>query len=103
MGKIIYIPASIAPDAPRGGWTFEYLSRNMEGYNYSVTYKNPPNQNKIDTKVYDLGGGQTITLTYSYTGNQITTMTFSGDTPLGQVLTKNLTYSGNKLTNVTYS
>lgn len=99
MGDMIFIPADSAPGGPQGGWTFEYVNKNLEGYNYSLTYSG----NNIQTKVFDLGGGQFITATYNYTGNNLTSIVFSGDTPLGLILTKSFFYTANKLTSVTYS
>jgi hypothetical protein len=99
MGKIIYIPASAAPGSPMGGWTFEWIAKNIEGYNIVYAYTG----NNLTTKVFDKGGGSFLTATYSYTGNNLTTLTFSGDVPFGIPTTKNYTYTGNNLTGVTYS
>lgn len=79
--------------------TYETVNKNLNAYPYTLTYigKN------IDTVVYVLGSGLSITKTFSYTGKDLTTTVLSGDTPLGILLTKTLTYTGKDLTGVVYS
>lgn len=101
MGNIIFIPASAEPgySGPSGGYTYEYVSKNLNSHDYVLSYIS----NRVSTIIYDLGGGLSITKTLSYTGNKLTTVTLSGDTPLGIALTKTLAYTGANLTGVTYS
>jgi hypothetical protein len=57
----------------------------------------------IDTIVYDLGGGLSITKTFNYTLGVLTSIVLSGDTPSGIELTKTFGYIGVDLTSVIYS
>jgi hypothetical protein len=57
----------------------------------------------IDTIVYDLGGGLSITKTFNYTLGVLTSIVLSGDTLSDIELTKTLIYTGVDLTNVSYS
>jgi len=78
---------------------FETVSKNLKSYPYVLTY----GVDGIDTIVYDLGGGLSITKTFNYTLSVLTSIVLSGDTPAGIDLTKTLNYTGADLTGVTYS
>jgi hypothetical protein len=78
---------------------FETVSKNLKSYPYNLTY----GVDGIDTIVYDLGGGLSITKTFNYTLGVLTSIVLSGDTPSGIELTKTLIYTGVDLTNVSYS
>lgn len=99
MNRTVFIPANTAPGASAGSFSFEYVSKNLGAYDYTITYSG----NDIDYIIYDLGAGLFITKTFNYTGNKLTSIVLSGDVPLGITLTKTLSYTGNKLTSVTYS
>ncbi|OQB08077.1 MAG: hypothetical protein BWY21_01465 [Parcubacteria group bacterium ADurb.Bin216] len=81
------------------GEEFETVSKNLKSYPYVLTY----GVDGIDTIVYNLGGGLSITKTFNYTLGILTSIVLSGDTPLGIELTKTLIYTGVDLTSVTYS
>lgn len=80
--------------------TFETVSRNLNVYPYTLNY----NAGKLNTIVYDLGSGQSITKTFTYTSDLLTSITLSGDLPpaLTQT-TKTFTYSGTTLSAINYS
>jgi len=79
--------------------SFETLSKNLKVYPYTLTY----GVDGVDTIVYDLGGGLSITKTFNYTLGVLTSIVLSGDTPVDIDLTKTFHYTGVDLTSVTYS
>jgi hypothetical protein len=81
------------------GEDFETVSKNLKSYPYDLIY----GADGIDTIVYDLGGGLSITKTFNYVATVLTTIILSGDTPSDIKLTKTLNYTGDDLTNVIYS
>ena len=81
------------------GEEFETVSKNLKSYPYTLTY----GVDGIDTIVYDLGGGLSVTKNFNYTLSVLTSIVLSGDTPAGIELTKTLNYTGVDLTSVTYS
>lgn len=103
MGVIIFIPvgtSGLPGDTPGDAAnSFESISKNLESHNNVINYSGK----NIDTIVYDLGGGQSITKTFSYSGNNISTIALSGDVPPGISTTKTFGYTGNNLTSITYS
>ena len=88
-----------SPSVSGLGEEFETVSKNLKSYPYTLTY----GVDGIDTIVYDLGGGLSITKTFNYTLSVLTSIVLSGDTPSGIELTKTLSYTGVDLTSVTYS
>ena len=78
---------------------FETVSKNLKSYPYILNY----GVDGIDTIVYDLSGGLSITKTFTYAAGILTTITLSGDTPSGIDLIKTLSYTGIDLTSVAYS
>lgn len=78
---------------------FETVSKNLKSYPYTLTY----GVDGIDTIVYDLGGGLSITKTFNYTLGVLTSIVLLGDTPSGIELTKTFGYIGVDLTSVLYS
>jgi hypothetical protein len=81
------------------GDEFETVSKNLKSYPYNLTY----GVDGIDTIVYDLGGGLSVTKTFNYTLSVLTSIVLSGNTPSGIELTKTFSYTGLDLTGVTYS
>lgn len=96
--SVQYMAATISPSAYLGD-EFETVSKNLRTYPYTLTY----GVDGIDTIVYDLGGGLSITKTFNYTLSVLTSIVLSGDTPSGIELTKTLSYTGADLTGVVYS
>lgn len=78
--------------------TFEYVSKNIKSWNYSLNYT----LGSLSSIAYT-DGNSVITKTLNYTGTQLTSIVLSGDTPSGISLTKALTYTGENLTGVIYS
>jgi hypothetical protein len=81
------------------GDTFETVSRNLESYDYDITYSG----GAVDTITYDLGGGLQVVKTLGYTSGDVTSITLSGDTPGGISLTKTITYTSGDVTGIAYT
>lgn len=82
--------------------SFNTVSKNLSSNDATITY----NANgDVDTVVYDLGNGQSITKTINYLPNgDIDTVVLSGDTPTGVDLTKTIVYNvDGDIINITYS
>jgi len=93
------VPTQQLPETIEAEDSFETLSRNLKVYPYTLTY----GVDGVDTIVYDLGGGLSITKTFNYTLGVLTSIVLSGDTPVDIDLTKTFHYTGVDLTSVTYS
>jgi hypothetical protein len=79
--------------------SFETVSKNLQSYPMSLNYTGET----LDSIVYDIGSGNTITKTLNFTGDSLTSIVLSGNTPNGIDLTKTLTYSSGSLTGISYS
>lgn len=100
MSKIIFIPPTSDPAFLEEGVDFfETINRNKKSYPATYSYSGKI----LDTIVYDLGGGFSITKTFAYTGGDLTSITLSGDIPPGVATTKTFTYTGKDLTSINYT
>ena len=80
------------------GDSFEYFSKNLKSYPYSLNYTGTV----LNSIVYTLPSG-TITKTFSYTGTTLSSIALSGAVPTTILTTKTFTYTGTQLTSVVYS
>ena len=81
------------------GQTFETINRNMKAYPSSLSFLG----GFLNTVIYDLGGGDTITKTFGYSSGVISTIILSGSVPLGISIAKSFTYESGKLKSISYS
>lgn len=87
------------PSGAAGAPTFETVSQNIQAKDKALNYA----AGVLQSIVFNLGAGQSITKTFGYVSGVLTTITLSGDVPGGVALTKTLSYTGGEMTGVSYA
>ena len=88
LGLSSGLPAWVDPTAASD--TFETFNKNLKAYDFTINYSG----DDINTIVYDLTGGLSVTKTFNYTSGDLTSVVLTGDHGLS-VTTKTLTYDVN--------